>query len=428
MQTQTSPIMLIKFDTKQNCNKFYEITLLDDNTVQARYGRVGNNGQFKKYSGGQGKVNSLYRSKLRGGYKLAEVEVQSSSGHHQINAIDVALQQIKYQDDASKAFIRTIAESNIHNIVGNTNITFDKDDGLFKTPLGIVKRDAVLKAMSLLDDIDKLIKNGASDDKIFDANEAYFFIIPNKVKNARLKEHLLFTHEQVDKQRQICGALIDTLELLEELKAGKKKLKEEAREQDIPEVFDVEVEHLQDKKMIHKIVSMYEDSKNSMHGHTIARSKVSNIYKIKLGSQQEAFQKEKEKIGNVQLLWHGSRIANLLSIMSKGLLTPSESPGAKVGAMFGPGLYFANQSSKSLQYCDGLFWSTSRQKTNKVYLFLASVAMGKYQVPSGMTKKKPSAGYHSYWAKAGQSGVRNDEIIVFNPAQVRLDYIVEISI
>jgi hypothetical protein len=49
-------------------------------------------------------------------------------------------------------------------------------------------------------------------------------------------------------------------------------------------------------------------------------------------------------------------------------------------------------------------------------------------VPNGSTRKKPSAGYDSYWAKASKSGVRNDEIIVFKSEQVRLDYLIEIKI
>ena len=43
-------------------------------------------------------------------------------------------------------------------------------------------------------------------------------------------------------------------------------------------------------------------------------------------------------------------------------------------------------------------------------------------------EKKLEKGYDSFWAKAGKSGVRNDEIIVFKPEQVRLDYLLEIKI
>jgi hypothetical protein len=60
-------------------------------------------------------------------------------------------------------------------------------------------------------------------------------------------------------------------------------------------------------------------------------------------------------------------------------------------------------------------------------MFLAEVAMGNYQVPRGPTSKKPDKGYDSYYAKAGTSGVRNNEMIVFDTNQIKLKYILEIK-
>jgi poly [ADP-ribose] polymerase len=119
----------------------------------------------------------------------------------------------------------------------------------------------------------------------------------------------------------------------------------------------------------------------------------------------------------------------MLSILGKGLLLPKLSPGQKVGAMFGDGLYFANQSSKSLNYCDGMLWTSDGSgKPETIYMFLASVALGNYFTPEGPVSTNPPEGYHSYWAKAGQSGVMNDEIIVFDASQIRLDYLLEIEL
>ncbi|MBS3975019.1 MAG: hypothetical protein KGZ89_09165, partial [Actinobacteria bacterium] len=93
---------------------------------------------------------------------------------------------------------------------------------------------------------------------------------------------------------------------------------------------------------------------------------------------------------------------------------------------FADGIYFANQSSKSINYCDGGYW-TGGSGSGKVYMFLASVAVGNAYTPKGPTSQLPPKGYHSYWAKAGYSGVRNDEIIVFDLSQIRLDYLLEIE-
>lgn len=50
------------------------------------------------------------------------------------------------------------------------------------------------------------------------------------------------------------------------------------------------------------------------------------------------------------LLWHGSRMSNWFSILSQGLrIAPPEAPCT--GYMFGKGVYFADSSSKSSNYC-----------------------------------------------------------------------------
>ena len=50
------------------------------------------------------------------------------------------------------------------------------------------------------------------------------------------------------------------------------------------------------------------------------------------------------------LLWHGSRLTNWMGILSQGLrIAPPEAP--VTGYMFGKGVYFADVSSKSANYC-----------------------------------------------------------------------------
>lgn len=423
--------MLIMFDTKANSNKFYEMIMDDSGQINVRFGRVGGGAQTTSYSGGKKKFDSLLASKIKKGYREAQLEVVSGAEGmtQKVNILDIALKQIHCLDDSSRKLVESIAKENIHNITSNSNIKFDEKDGLFKTPLGVVKKIAVEEAMSLLDSIEAMLKTTNYDeDKVLSLNEDYFMLIPNKVSNARDKRDLLFTQKNIDAQREVCKALIDTLDLIQDLKDRKEATQEV--QQEMEKVFDVTIEELNDVKILSEIMIYYDKSKNSMHGQQIMKSKVSRVFKVALGSQQAPFEAMSKEIGNVELLWHGTRVANMLSILGKGLLMPSTTPGARAGSMFGDGLYFANQSSKSLQYSDGQFWASGSQRRNKIYMFLASVAMGNYEVPRGSTgpSGRPGKGYHSFWAKAGQSGVRNDEIIVFKGSQVRLDYIVEIDI
>ena len=72
---------------------------------------------------------------------------------------------------------------------------------------------------------------------------------------------------------------------------------------------------------------------------------------------QQAFEVAREgeakafkDVGNRQLLWHGSRLTNWCGILSQGLrIAPPEAPAT--GYMFGKGVYFADCSSKSANYC-----------------------------------------------------------------------------
>lgn len=442
-------IMLCRFSLVLNSNKFYEIRLLEDDSIQCRYGRVGQDGLLKTYYGGKRKYDSLIREKTsdKKGYKQVELELVSNakgniltSVSNQNNIMDIALKQIKYLDDQSKALIMQLSKENIHSIVNSTSIQYDEDDGLFKTPLGIITVNSINRAFQILEELETICqpvnfdfsKLSKENVELIDTlNAEYFVLVPTKIKDTTDRSYLLYSEKNIEQQKTICNMLFDTVKLVDDLKIKQEERIAKSKEQsdeNLPSVFDVTISHLSDAKEIKEINEYYNKTKNAIHGRELGNSIITNIYKVSLGPQQEPFVEASKKIGNVHSFWHGTRIANILSIMSKGLLLPNQSPGAKAGAMFGLGLYFANQSTKSAQYCDGMYWSGG-QRRDKIYMFLADVVVGKSYTPNSSmgSSAKPPKGFDSIWAKANVSGVRNDEIIVFNPSQVRLTHLVEIS-
>lgn len=69
------------------------------------------------------------------------------------------------------------------------------------------------------------------------------------------------------------------------------------------------------------------------------------------------------------LLWHGSRLTNMVGILSTGLrIAPPEAP--VTGYMFGKGIYFADMVSKSANYC------FTNRDNNVGILLLCEVALG----------------------------------------------------
>lgn len=80
--------------------------------------------------------------------------------------------------------------------------------------------------------------------------------------------------------------------------------------------------------------------------------KVINIFRIERPGETDRFSKSYGAIknSNRRLLWHGSRSTNFGGILSQGLrIAPPEAPVN--GYMFGKGVYFADMSSKSANYC-----------------------------------------------------------------------------
>lgn len=58
-------------------------------------------------------------------------------------------------------------------------------------------------------------------------------------------------------------------------------------------------------------------------------------------------------------------------------------------------------------------------------MFVVDVAMGKYYVPSGPRREPPPAGYDSYFAKGRESGVLNNEMIIFRTSQANITHLIE---
>ena len=112
-------------------------------------------------------------------------------------------------------------------------------------------------------------------------------------------------------------------------------------------------------------------------------------------------------------------------LLKSGLIVPKAGGSVQItGRMFGDGVYFSDQSTKSLNYSYG-FWD-GKSRDNNCFMFLADVAMGKYHIPGGgYGMRSIPSGHDSCYAKAGTGGVRNNEMIVYRTSQANLRYLVE---
>ena len=140
--------------------------------------------------------------------------------------------------------------------------------------------------------------------------------------------------------------------------------------------------------------------------------------------RKAAFEADGAKLPNIQMLWHGTRVFNVLSILKSGLFCPPKSGSFHVtGRMFGDGIYGSDQSTKALNYARG-YWDGGARDKN-CFMFLVDFAMGKHYTPRNSYESLPKPGYDSTFAEAGKSGVMNNEMIVYRNSQVNIRYLIE---
>ena len=150
--------------------------------------------------------------------------------------------------------------------------------------------------------------------------------------------------------------------------------------------------------------------------------KVNKVYDVDINVMHKRFTDKGSVVGNVQELWHGTQASNLLSILKTGFIIPPSNASHCTGRMFGNGIYFSNQSTKSLNYAYG-YWSNRRQ--SRCFMFLCEVAMGRSYVPKSSFRNDIPKDYDSCWAKPSHSGVRNHEMIVYKAYQVNPTFLIE---
>ncbi len=173
---------------------------------------------------------------------------------------------------------------------------------------------------------------------------------------------------------------------------------------------------------------------------------VRSIFKTNRQGESEHFNSF-QTLHNRQLLWHGSRLANYVGILSKGLRINPQNV-IKTGSMFGNGIYFSNVVTKSVQYT---------YTDNNALLLLCEVALGNtYELTQAKYITNLPDGYHSTLGMGhktprisenlileddlivplGKLEERNnfkgslkyDEFIVYNSAQIKIRYLLLVNL
>ena len=433
--------MYVKSDVTNNNNKFWEITIFDNSECHMRWGRVGDDGQSQIKSFGSlseaerfadGKIKEKTRDGRNGEIAYRKIDVvggvtssnrQASQPINNSNLSQIAAKQIKTNNPIVDDLVKYLTRVNAHQICSASGgkITFSDTTGLFSTPLGIVTQANIDQANKILDEIgDLVVTKDYLNKKMIPLTNNYLMLVPSDIGRKQLDVTQFWSDTS---KLQYQKGILDGLQA--SYASAISLNKKSDSKIDIPEekVFDLQLFLLDDSKMMKDIEYQYESSKKRMHVSYDYRIK--SIYSVFIKEERERFEKRGKSVGNIMRLFHGSSSQNLLSIMRQGLIVPPASSPHVCGRMFSNGAYFATSSSKSLNYSLGV-WG---QKTaDRVFMFLADVAMGKYYVPKGTYDGPfPKPGYNSVFAKANISGVQNDECIVYDISQCSLTYLLELA-
>lgn len=134
------------------------------------------------------------------------------------------------------------------------------------------------------------------------------------------------------------------------------------------------------------------------------------------------------KNANVIPLFHGTRTQNISGILKQGMMI-RPSGVVITGAMYGNAIYKSSSSTKSINYTDikSSYWAKGFD--DKAFLFLSDCALGNQLLAKGpgMYSLKSIQPHHSVWAKGGQSGVINDEMMLYRTDQHNLRYLLEFT-
>ncbi|MFX4300137.1 WGR domain-containing protein [Pseudosulfitobacter pseudonitzschiae] len=417
--------MYILTDTNANNNKFWEVSISENGQVNSRNGRVGSKGQSRSLGQGEALFNRKVREKERKGYVQVEIIGAPTGGNLDAKAIASAAEdQIAKGDPVVAELVRTLARINRHQLMAASGGQMDIDlsTGMVSTPLGVITSDNINKARDVLDALTSYVTKEEYEAPFFrDQLERYLMLVPQKVGSRRgWHREFLTSAEDLAKQ----GSLLDQLETSVDIANQRIRDAEESGDAPKPvDIFNVSMRPSDDQDLRRKVEDFFQSGRKSMHATRNFR--ISRIFDVSLGNMDRDFEEDGAKVGGVMQLWHGTRAHNLLSILKSGLIIPKSNGSIQVtGRMFGNGIYFSDQSTKSLNYSYG-YWD-SGTKDNKCYMFLADVAMGKPWHPTRTgSNVKPADGYDSVYARGGQDVVMNNEMIVYRTSQAKLKYLVE---
>jgi poly [ADP-ribose] polymerase len=462
-------------DITLNSNKFYSLEVVKTNKgyfLYTQYGRVGGT-KAKEYrqcsdqSDAEAEANKIVKAKTKKGYvevSLVKSDVGSDAAQAKIEKVSATAEQLKKagitvkEEPAAVSKLHTEVQDLVRTWFGVTQEFVNLNLDTSKCSLGQLSLIQITKGKDLLDEARKIVHLKKPDEQELNKlTNSYYSNIPHNFGYTRIDANVL----RLDSDTKIDKAF-DMLDILNQAKDVEAVISKKSAVDSQYATLNANMEYVEQGDPTWKwLEAMVLETRASNHSD-LGKLKVHKIFKVKRNSEDKHFLEAAEKIAkecgktdaspvyanlvkkrpdvpkelqdlyqkaNILPGWHGTRRANMIGITTKGLLI-RPSGVVRAGSAFGDGVYWATNSTKSMNYCDvkGSYWAQGSNKT--AYLFLADVAFGNQKITqnSHFFTKKNIHPNHSVWAKTGGS-LYNEELITYTPSgpeqQHCIRYIIE---
>ncbi|XP_019406185.1 PREDICTED: poly [ADP-ribose] polymerase 2 isoform X1 [Crocodylus porosus] len=455
-------VMLNQTNLQFNNNKFYIIQLLEDDgqrsySVWMRWGRVGRPGQHTLVScaGDLAKAKEVFTKKfldktknswpsrgsfqkVPGKYDLLHMDYQAH-GPDEESHPEKAMSQAKpasQLDPRVQALVELIC-----NIQTMEEMVIEMKYDTRKAPLGKLTAEQIRAGYRSLQKVEACLQEGSTGRALLDACNEFYTRIPHDF--GLRTPPMIRTKQELQEKMQL-------LEALGEIEIAIKLVCSERQDHEHPldrhyHRLGCELCALDRDTHDFQVLEQYLLTTHAPT-HRDYSMELLEAFALRRPSEETTFRAD---LPNRVLLWHGSRLGNWMGILSQGLrIAPPEAP--MTGYMFGRGIYFADMSSKSANYC-----FASRQKDVGL-LLLSEVALGECNElleanadaqkllngkhsTKGMGKMAPANntkldGIVIPLGPAVDTGVVNphgytlnyNEFIIYDPCQVRMRYLLKV--
>ena len=384
-------------DIETNKNKYYIMQLLvvsGKYIIFTKYGRISTTEKgkcnyeeysseneatfdfiktFKSKTGNKFPISQRDFIKKSGKYYLTETTIEEPVKKDDKVEIKVEEEVKSKLDPEIKEFIELISDTKLMN-----NTMAELEINLEKMPLGNISKTQVENAYKILNKI----ANNTDNDDIVALSSEFYTLFPIDFKR---KKPLCIN------SKELLAKYMNMLNEVSNMVITTTIIKSVSNIDSIYDRLNTKISVLKSDTNMYKVLKNYIYSSLASTHHF--KFDIHSIYGLTRENEEKNYKEFSKDIGNKTLLFHGTRLTNLVGILSTNLLCDPSKLGMNVhvsGKLFGNGLYFADSFSKSLQYCD------PRNAKKTCCLFVTEVALGNlYKTEDWDYKQKLDKQYQS---------------------------------